>query len=332
MVYRAVVVEKPVDSFRVAVTTLQEADLPDGTVTVRVEWSDVNYKDALACTPDGRVVRSYPMVPGIDLAGLVVQSADPRFREGDPVLATGYDLGVSHPGGFAELTRLPADWLVHLPAGLTTEEAMALGTAGFTAAMSVRALELRGISPEAGPVLVTGATGGVGSTAVAMLANRGYTVAASTGKTSEHDYLRGLGASEILTREDVSGTSERPMESGRWAAAVDPVGGATTAYLLRTMQQGGAVALSGLTGGSAIATTVFPFILCGVALLGIDSAYAPAAVRTELWARMGADLKPAALLSSIVQRTDLDGVLETAPRILRGEVRGRTLVRLTNAS
>jgi len=328
MGYRALVVDKQGDDFTVATRELSEADLPAGEVTIKVEWSSINYKDGLALSPTGRVLRSYPMVPGVDLAGTVVESKDSRFSKGSHVVVTGYDVGVAHPGGFAELARIPADWVMPLPDGLTTKEAMALGTAGFTAALSVEALEHNGLRPDQGTVIVTGSTGGVGSTAVSMLAQLGYTVAASTGKASEHDFLRALGASEILSREDVSAESNRPMESERWAGAVDPVGGATTAYLVRTMKYGASVAVSGLTGGNAVATTVFPFILRGVNLLGIDSVMCPMAKRQRVWARMGKDLKPRGLLDSIAVETDLAGAPAICADILGGKVKGRTLVRL----
>ena len=269
------------------------------------------------------------MVPGVDLAGSVVSSSDSRFSAGDKVIVTGFDLGVAHPGGFAELARVPAEWVVPLPLGLTTKEAMAIGTAGLTAALSVAALERNGLRKEQGPVIVTGATGGVGSTAVSMLAQLGYTVAASTGKESEHEFLRGLGATEILSRADVSAESPRPMETERWAAAVDPVGGATTAYLLRTAKYGGSVAVSGLTGGGTVNTTVFPFILRGVNLLGIESVSCPMAVRLRIWDRLGADLKPHGLMDSIAVETGLEDVVSVAEQILAGKVRGRTLVRVS---
>ena len=329
MGYRAIVVEKEGDAFSVAVKELQESDLPAGDVTIKVEWSSINYKDGLALSPNGRVIRSYPMVPGVDLAGTVMESADSRFSNGDHVVVTGFDVGVAHPGGFAELARIPGDWVMPLPSGLTTKEAMALGTAGMTAAMSVEALEHNGLRQDQGMVLVTGATGGVGSTAVSMLAQLGYTVAGSTGKAAEHDFLRELGASEILSREEVSAESTRPMETERWAAAVDPVGGPTTAYLLRTTKYGGSVAVSGLTGGNAVATTVFPFILRGVSLLGIDSVMCPMPKRRHVWQRMGADLKPKGLLDSIAVETDLAGVEAVCADILQGKVKGRTLIRLS---
>ena len=331
MTYRALVVNRVDDRYNVEVRELDESALPAGDVTIRVEWSSVNYKDGLALTPAGRILRSFPMVPGIDLAGEVTASSDVRFAPGQKVLVTGYDLGVAHPGGFAEVARVPADWVVALPSGLTTKEAMAIGTAGFTAGLSVEALEHNGLKPANGPVLVTGATGGVGSTAVSMLAQLGYTVAGSTGKDSEHQFLRDLGATEILSRADVSAESTRPIEGERWAGAVDPVGGATTAYLVRTMKYGASIAVSGLTGGTAVNTTVLPFILRGVNLLGIDSVFCPAERRHRIWSRLGKDLKPHGLLESIAVETDLDGVAAVAATILEGRVRGRTLVRLTPA-
>jgi putative YhdH/YhfP family quinone oxidoreductase len=328
MGYRALVVDKQGDDYTVSTKELSEADLPAGDVTIKVEWSSINYKDGLALSPTGRILRSFPMVPGVDLAGTVVESKDSRFSAGSHVVVTGYDVGVSHPGGFAELARIPGDWVMPLPEGLTTKEAMALGTAGMTAAMSVEALEHNGLRPGQGTVIVTGSTGGVGSTAVSMLAQLGYTVAGSTGKASEHDFLRSLGATEILSREDVSAESNRPMESERWAGAVDPVGGPTTAYLVRTMKYGASIAVSGLTGGTAVATTVFPFILRGVNLLGIDSVMCPMAKRQHVWARMGKDLKPKGLLDSIAVETDLDGVAAVCADILGGKVKGRTVVRV----
>jgi len=326
--YRALIVDRAGEGVDVAIKELPLSELPPGEVTIRVAYSTVNYKDGLALTPNGRILRSYPMVPGIDLSGTVVHSTDARFAPGDRVLITGYDLGVSHPGGFAEYARVPADWVVKLPAGLSLREAMALGTAGFTAALSIHRLEQHGLKPEQGPVLVSGATGGVGSTAVAMLAGLGYTVAASTGKATEHDYLRTLGAAEILSREEVSAPSERPLEKERWAAGVDPVGGNTLAYMLRTLKYGGAVAASGLTGGSALHTTVMPFILRGVSLLGIDSVYCPMPLRLQLWQRLAGDLKPRGLAESIAHDVPLEKVPEIGARILRGEIRGRTVVRI----
>ncbi|PZC49902.1 MAG: NADPH:quinone reductase [Chloroflexi bacterium] len=328
MSFRAFVVDLQDDNFSAGVQSLEETDLPQGDVTITVQWSSVNYKDGLATLPKGRVVTSYPMVPGIDLAGTVRESNDAHFQAGQPVLVTGYDLGIGHFGGFAELARVPGDWIVPLPDGLSLEETMALGTAGFTAGLSVQALQHGGVTPDSGPVLVTGATGGVGSTAVAMLAQLGYTVAASTGKADEHDYLRALGASEILTREEVSEENKRPIEKERWAGAVDPVGGTTTAYILRTLKRDGVSALSGLTGGAGLSTTVMPFILRGASLAGIESVYCPMDLRTQIWRHLGSDWKPNALLDSIAVHTDLDGVAAAAASILQGGVRGRTLVQI----
>ncbi len=327
MSFRAFVVTKDDDDFAASVQMLDDTDLPDGDVTVAVEWSDLNYKDGLACTPNGRVVTSYPMTLGIDFAGTVVESSDSRYAVGDSVVATGYDLGTGHPGGYAERVRVPGDWLSPMPEAMTSEEAMALGTAGITAAMSIDAIERAGIGPDAGPVMVSGATGGVGSTAVAMLAARGYTVHASTGKAAEHDFLRNLGASEILDREELAAESRRPLERERWAAAVDPVGGSTTVSLLRQTKYGGVVALSGLTGGAGISTTVMPFILRGVTLAGIESVYWPGDDRPRLWARMAEDFSSGNLLDLVEARISLEDVPEAAARILAGGVRGRILVR-----
>ncbi len=326
MSFQAFVLNKTGDDFSARVTSLEESALMPGEVTIRVEWSGVNYKDGLACMPESWVVRNYPMVPGIDLAGIVTDSSDSRFGQGQQVVVIGYSLGVSHFGGYAELARVPADWVCALPAGLTTKEAAAVGTAGFTAAMSVEALQRHGVTPEKGTVLVTGATGGVGSTAVSMLAGLGYTVAGSTGKADEHAFLRDLGASEILSREEVSVESARPMEAERWAGAVDPVGGPTTSYLLRTTKYGGAIAVSGLAGGTAIATTVLPFILRGVNLLGIESVNYPVTERRRLWQRIATDLKPKGLLESIAIEAGLDGIPAATAAILEGKVRGRVLI------
>lgn len=328
MTFRAVVVDKTETGVSVAIRDLDESQLPEGEVTIAVEWSSVNYKDGLACSPTGRVVRTYPMVPGVDLAGTVRESADPRFHPGDAVVVIGYDVGVAHFGGYAELARVPADWVCPLPEGLTAKEAMALGTAGFTAAMSVDALERHGLTPGKGPVIVTGATGGVGSTAVSMLAGLGYTVAGSTGKDTEHDFLRQLGAADILSRDEASAESTRPLESERWAGAVDPVGGSTTAYLARTMKYGGSIALSGLTGGGEVHTSVFPFILRGVNLLGIESVWCSMDVRRRIWERCAGDLKPAGLLDTIAHETGLEGVPDAVAQILEGKVRGRILVKV----
>ncbi|GHE79336.1 alcohol dehydrogenase [Amycolatopsis deserti] len=326
--FNAFVVNKSDAGFSAGVQQLTLDDLPAGNVTVRVRYSSVNYKDGLACLPESPVVTAYPMVPGIDIAGTVAESDDPRFTAGQEVVAIGRGLGTDHFGGYAEYARVSADWLEPLPEGLTAKEAMALGTAGFTAALSIQRLEDNGLRPGDGPVLVTGATGGVGSTAVNMLAGLGYEVAASTGKAEEHDYLRGLGATQLLGREDVSAASPAPVEAERWAAGIDPVGGDTLAYLLRTTRYGGTVASCGLTGGLALTTTVVPFIVRGVSLLGIDSVMCPENVRATVWRRLGTDLKPKSLAESISQEIGLDEIPEVTSRILAGAVRGRTIVRL----
>jgi acrylyl-CoA reductase (NADPH) len=329
--FRAYVAEKvdgPDGSPRIerAVRPFASTDLPPGEVAIRVGWSSVNYKDGLATRIDGKVARINPLIPGIDLAGEVVASDDPGVAVGDAVLAHGYDLGVSRHGGYAEYQRVPAGWVVPLDRGLSPRDAMAIGTAGFTAAMSVVALEERGLKPGDGPVLVTGASGGVGSTAVAILAQRGHEVWAATGKPDESDRLRGLGAAGILTRDEV--TSEgKPLESERWAAAVDAVGAATLPYVLRTLRTGAAVASSGNASGPKLDTTVFPFILRGVALLGMDSAQMAIERRRALWARLASDLRPTALAERVTEVT-LDSLEPALDAILAGAARGRWLVRV----
>jgi acrylyl-CoA reductase (NADPH) len=324
--FRAYVVDRRDDRFERGLRALTEGDLPEGDVDVRVAWSSVNYKDGLAATADGKVARAYPLVPGIDLAGTVIRSAHPAFRPGAEVVAHGYDLGVSHHGGFAEIARLPADWVVPLPAGLSAREAMAIGTAGFTAALSVAELEVRGLEPSRGPVLVTGASGGVGSTAVAILAELGYEVWAVTGKGDERPWLESLGAIGFLGREEVA-VDGRPLESERWAGAVDSVGAATLPYILRTLRRGAAVASCGNASGPALVTTVFPFILRGAAILGIDSAYLPIGRRRRIWERLASDLRPRALGERVTEVT-LDTLEPALDAIRAGEARGRWIVRI----
>jgi acrylyl-CoA reductase (NADPH) len=303
-----------------------EPDLPPGDVEIRVSWSSVNYKDGLATRADGKVARISPLIPGIDLAGQVISSDDPSILVGSAVLAHGYEIGVSRHGGYAEYQRVPADWIVPLAPGLEPRDAMAIGTAGFTAAMSVVALEDRGLTPDDGPVLVTGASGGVGGTALAILAERGYEVWAATGKADEAARLTSLGATGILTRDEVTGEG-RPLESERWAGAVDAVGAATLPYVLRTLRIGGAVAASGNAGGPKLDTTVFPFILRGVALLGMDSVNVPIARRRRIWDRLATDLRPRALGRHVHEVTleTLDAALDA---IVAGEARGRWVVRV----
>lgn len=327
--FRAFVVNKTEQGFTAGPQQLTLDDLPQGEVLIKVIYSDVNYKDGLASIPEGRIVRSYPFVPGIDLAGVVVESSDPQFKPGDEVLATSYEIGVSHFGGYSEYARIKAGWVVPLPKGLALKEAMALGTAGFTAALSVYQLERMGLKPQNGPVLVTGATGGVGSIAIAILKNLGYTIAASTGKTADHDYLKELGASDILSREETSAESNRPLEKERWAGSVDAVGGSTLAYLLRSTKIGGSVASCGNTGGPNVNTTVFPFILRGVSLLGIDSAQCPMDLRRELWQRLGNTYKPAGLLERIGHEKSFEELPQALATILKGGVRGRTIIKIS---
>ena len=327
--FRAYVAEKADDQVTRGIRDVAAAELPSGEVDVRVDWSSVNYKDALATIADGKVARISPLIPGIDLAGEVIASRDPAFVPGDAVLAHGYDLGVARHGGYGAFTRLPADYVVPLPAGLDTRSAMAVGTAGFTAAMSVAALERHGLRPGDGPVLVTGASGGVGSVAVAILAGRGHEVWAATGKPEEETRLRGLGAVGVVPREECV-MSGRPLESARWAGAVDTVGAATLPYVLRTLRPGAAVASSGNAGGAKLDTTVLPFILRGVALLGMDSANMAIADRRALWARIATDLRPNGLDDDTgvteVTLADLDAALDA---ILAGAARGRWVVRVS---
>ena len=325
--FRAYVVDKPEGgAFTRGLRDLAPADLPPGEVTIRVAWSSVNFKDGLAAREDGRVARAYPLVPGIDLAGEVVASEDPAFRVGAQVLANGYDIGTARHGGYAELARLPAGWVVPMPEGLAARDAMAIGTAGFTAAMSVAALENHGLRPGDGPVLVTGASGGVGSAAVAILASRGHEVWAATGKADEHDRLRDLGAAAFLTRDEVTAPG-RPLDSARWAGAVDTVGSATLPFVLRTLRLRAAVASSGNASGAELVTTVFPFILRGVALLGMDSANMAIEPRRALWNRLATDLLPRGLGDGISE-VDLDTVEPALDAIVAGQARGRWVVRI----
>ena len=325
--FRAFVAEKVDERVDRGVRRLTPADLPAGEVTVRVRWSSVNYKDGLATIHNGRVARVSPLVPGIDLAGEVVTSDDPAIEPGTEVLAHGYDLGVGRQGGFAEYNRLPAGWIVPLPDGLAARDAMTIGTAGFTAGLSVARLEAHGLGPSSGPVLVTGASGGVGRMAVAILLERGYETWAATGKPQVHDDLLALGVAGILGRDEVVAESSRPLEPERWAAAVDCVGGATLPYLLRTLRYGGAIAASGNTGGAAFSTTVFPFILRGAALLGVDSAALPIAERRSLWERLATDLRPRGLGDRVTE-IGLEELPAALDGILAGQAHGRWLVRV----
>src|SRR6266849_6363112 len=324
--FRAFVVNKTDEGFTAGFNELTQADLPPGEVLIKVAYSSVNYKDGLASIPEGRIVRSYPFVPGVDLSGVVVESSDSRFKPGDEVLATSYELGVSHYGGFSEYARVKADWVVPLPQGLTLKEAMALGTAGFTAALAIHQLGKNGLKPQNGPVLVTEATGGLGSVAINILSSQGYTVFASSGKSSEQDYLKRLGASEILDRQETSAESTRPLEKERWAGSIDSVSGSTLAYLIRATKYGGSIASCGNTGGPNFSTTVFPFILRGVNLLGIESVYCPMELRKELWHRLAGDYKPRHLLDTIAHEVTLEELPQVVATILKGGTRGRTII------
>jgi acrylyl-CoA reductase (NADPH) len=303
--------------------------LSEGAVVIKAAYSSVNYKDALAATGAGRIMRRFPLVGGIDVAGTVESSADAHFKAGDPVVVTGYEMGVAHDGGFAAYVRVPAEWVVPVPAGLTLLDAMAIGTAGFTAALSIVEMERNGLAPSSGPVIVTGATGGVGSIAIQALAARGYAVTALTGKAHEADYLRTLGAASILTRDSLA-MGTRPLEKSLWAGAVDPVGGEVLAWLTRTMMYGGCIANSGLTGGTDLKLTVLPFILRGVKLVGIDSVMCPAATRLEVWRRLAGDLRPAHLATA-TRTLRLEGLPDAFATLLAGQARGRFVVDLSGA-
>ncbi len=325
--FAALVARKNDDRIDCAVETLAESDLPAGEVTIRVAYSSVNFKDALAVTPNGGVVRDYPIVPGIDLTGEVVESQSPDFAVGDAVLAHGYEIGTARNGGYAEYARVPADWVVSL-GPLSPRDGAAIGTAGFTAAMSVQALIDWGITPDDGPIVVTGATGGVGSVSVDLLAAAGYEVVASTGKTEAADRLKALGAAEVIGRlpEDPD-AKPRPLAKTRWAGAVDCVGGKTLADVLSTLRYGGAVAASGLTGGPGLNTTVMPFILRGVSLLGMDSVLMPIGPRRELWKKLGDSLRPQHL-SDITNEVAISDVVGVLDEIREGRYSGRAVVRV----
>lgn len=304
---------------------LSLADLDPGEVLIRVHYSGVNYKDALAATGAGKVVRRFPCVGGVDAAGKVEHSTDARFRAGDSVLVTGYGMGVDHDGGYAEYLRVPAAWVVPLPQGLSLFDAMVLGTAGFTAALAIHRLEQNELTPDKGKVIVTGASGGVGSLAVSMLAGLGYQVVALTGKAHEAEYLRSLGASEVLLRDEVDFCSGRALEKGLWAGALDGVGGEVLSWLMRTMRQDGAIGSYGNAGGVELNASVFPFILRGVKLLGVDSAATEMTLRRTLWRRLANELRPATLrqIAKTVPFSELEGVF---PELLQGRLRGRTVI------
>lgn len=324
--FKALLIEKQGDQQSVSIKELDEAQLPDGDVTVRVLCSSLNYKDALAITGRGPVVKQFPMVPGIDLAGVVAHSESRSFKVGDHVLLNGWGVGEKHWGGLAEKARLESGWLILQPAAFTATQCMAIGTAGYTAMLSVMALERQGVTPDQGEVLVTGANGGVGSYAVALLARLGFTVVASTGRPEEADYLKGLGAREIIDRNSLSEPA-RPLAKERWAGAVDSVGSHTLANVLAATRYGGTVTACGLAQGMNLPASVAPFILRGVTLAGIDSVMQPKARRIEAWQRLGELLEPNQL-DTITQSVSLDQAVEKSEALLRGEVRGRVVVTL----
>jgi acrylyl-CoA reductase (NADPH) len=327
--FQAILLEKSAQGFSAGLTELDEARLPqvpEGGVLVQPEWSTLNYKDGLALTNRSPVVRVWPMVPGIDGAGTVLESAHPDWKPGDRFVLNGWGVGETHWGCLAGRSRLKGEWLVPLPDAFTTRQAMAIGTAGYTAMLCVMALERHGLAPGDGEVLVTGATGGVGSVAVALLARLGYRVVAATGKAAEADYLGALGAHAVIDRAELAAPG-KPLQKERWAAVVDAVGSHTLANACAQVRYGGAVAACGLAQGADFPSTVMPFILRGVALLGVDSVMAPLALRRQAWERLARDLDPARL-EAMVQETDLSGVLPAAARLMAGQVRGRVVVRI----
>jgi acrylyl-CoA reductase (NADPH) len=324
--FRAIVIDKAESGQDVRLAEFDEKNFMEGDVTVAIDWSTVNYKDGLALTGKAPVVRRFPMIPGIDFAGTVESSSHPAWKQGDKVIINGWGLGETHLGAYAEKARVKGDWLVRLPGTMTANDAMAIGTAGYTAMLAVMALERAGVTPSRGPVIVTGAAGGVGSVAIAILAKLGYGVIASTGRPSEADYLKGLGATEIIERKELSGTP-RALGKERWAGGIDAVGSTTLANVLSMTRYGGAVAACGLAGGMDLPTSVAPFILRGVTLAGIDSVMCPMELRQQAWRRLETELdrgKIAAMTSEI----GLENVIETGALIVDGQVRGRIVVKV----
>jgi acrylyl-CoA reductase (NADPH) len=324
--FKAIRIDKAEKGQTVGLVDFDEHDLMDGDVTVRVEWSTVNYKDGLALTGKAPVVRRFPMIPGIDFAGRVEQSSHPEWKPGDAVILNGWGIGETHLGAYGEKARVKGDWLVPLPPGMTSRDAMAIGTAGYTAMLAVMALERHGVVPAIGPVVATGAAGGVGSVAIALLAKLGYAVIASTGRPQEADYLKRLGATEIIDRAELASPG-RPLGRERWAGAIDSVGSHTLANLLAMTRYGGAVAACGLAGGMDLPASVAPFILRAVSLLGIDSVMCPQPVRRQAWKRLATDLDRGKL-HDMVSEIGLPDVVEAGQAIVEGKVRGRTVVKV----
>jgi acrylyl-CoA reductase (NADPH) len=324
--FKAIRIDKADKGTTVALTQFDEADLMDGDVTIRVEWSTLNYKDGLAVTGKAPVVRRFPMIAGIDLAGTVEQSSHPQWKAGDKVICNGWGMGETHLGAFAEKARVNGDWLVRLPEGMSAREAMAIGTAGYTAMLSVLALEKQGLTPKNGPIVVTGAAGGVGSVAIAVLSKLGYHVIASTGRLAETDYLKSLGATEVIDRNELSGPA-KPLARERWAGGIDSVGSTTLANILSMTKYRGAVAACGLAAGMDLPSSVAPFILRGVCLLGIDSVMCPLELRKIAWTRLATDLDRVKL-TEITHEIGLDEVVGAGAQILAGQVRGRIVVKI----
>jgi acrylyl-CoA reductase (NADPH) len=325
MRFPAYVLSKSGEVIRPSVVELSDDDLPAGEVLIRVEWSAINFKDAMVTRPGNRVARRFPLVPGVELAGSVEESASPEFSVGQRVVVQGYDLGVAHHGGFAGYARVPAEWVVPLPDALSCRSAALVGLAGFTALLSLRRLRHHGIAPHDGPVLVTGASGGVGSAAVALLSSAGYEVVASSGKTAEHEYLKALGAAEVVGRQFAEDDG-RTLGPQLWSGVVDCVGGVALAQALRTVRYGGAVAASGLTGGNELATTVYPFIVRGVSLLGVDTVEVPIEERRTLWNDMATEFPLDRIEDMVNEEIGLDGLTAALGRVLDAAVRGRILV------
>jgi len=324
--FKAIRIDKADKGTTATLAQFDEADLMEGDVTVRVEWSTLNYKDGLALTGKAPVVRRFPMIPGIDLAGTVEQSSHPQWKAGDKVICNGWGMGETHLGAYAGKARVKGDWLVRLPDGMSAREAMAIGTAGYTAMLAVLALEQHGLTPVHGPIVVTGAAGGVGSVATAVLSKLGYHVIASTGRMSEAGYLRNLGASEVIDRNELAGPA-KPLGRERWAGGIDSVGSSTLANLLSMTKYRGAIAACGLAGGMDLPSSVAPFILRGVCLLGIDSVMCPIELRKVAWKRLASDLD-SAKLAEITHEIGLGEVMEAGSRILAGQVRGRIVVKI----
>jgi acrylyl-CoA reductase (NADPH) len=323
--FRALVLEDQIGAIRAGVKELPTSSLPDGDVLVSVAYSSLNYKDALAVTNRGKIVRHFPMVPGIDFGGVVAESTSGSFKPGDPVVLTGWGVGEEHWGGYAQLARVKSEWLLPLPSGLTLRRAMQIGTAGLTAMFCVMALEEHGVQPDKGEIIVTGATGGVGCVAVMLLAKLGYRVMASTGKADAHEFLKSLGAHEVIDRHTLSVRSDKPLERGRWAGAVDSVGGETLAALLRQMEREGCVTAVGLAGGAELHATVYPFILRGVSLVGISSVYMAMERRRRAWTRLASNL-PMETLDRLTQTARLTDLPALGEQMVDGKIRGRVVI------